>query len=497
MIKRAGGVLMHISSLPGKYGIGCLGEYSRKFVDFLRDSGQSYWQVLPLGHTGFGNSPYQCFSAFAGNPYFIDLDDLCEQGLLYRHELDGADFGDSPDFIDYGKLYENRFPLLKTAFLRAGHTFDSRLDKFRRDNSYWLPEYSFFMAAKDYFGGQPVWLWEDQKLKRRDPETMNKYRRKLAEQIAFYEFIQYIFFSQWAKLKNYANQNGIKIIGDISFYVAADSSDVYSNPELFKLNSDLTPAFVAGVPPDYYSQSGQLWGNPVYDWKKHEQTGYEWWLSRIRHGFCCYDIIRIDHFRGFKKYWEIPAGSADATTGVWKNGPAMNLFSLIQQQFGQDNIIAEDLGMISPDVRAFLKKCGYPGMKVMVFAFDGTNRNNEHMPHCLPQNVVAYTSTHDSPPFCAVLNTLLPDARAQAVRYIRAANENSLGLDAINSLWASPATLAMTAMQDILSLHDDATMNRPSVPGDNWRWRVRADALNSHMSSIMRDITLTYGRLPE
>lgn len=496
MFERSSGILLHISSLPGPYGIGTMGSYAYKFIDFLKSSGQSYWQVLPLGHTGFGDSPYQCFSAFAGNPYFIDLEVLCNEGLIDKESLAGYDFGSDIDYIDFGKLYENRYSILREAFSNSEIIEQARFEHFKSENRHWLRDYALFMSIKNHFGGIPLSEWPDNDLKLRKQDALKKYTDLLHDDIHFYEFMQYLFFKQWYKLKRYANKNGIKIIGDVSIYPSADSADVWSCPEMFKLNPDLTPSFVAGVPPDYYSLTGQLWGNPVYDWNEHEKNNFSWWLARLKHSFKMYDIIRIDHFRGFCKYWEIPAGSKDARSGKWQSGPEMKLFSIVNSTFGSDRIIAEDLGMINPPVKKFLKKCGYPGIKTMVFGFDGKNFNNEHMPHCIELNRVAYTSTHDSPPFKAVLNTLLPGARAQAVRYLDIRDEFSTAYPVIRSLWASRAMLAMTTMQDLLSLGEDATMNRPSVAFGNWRWRVREEALNENVRRMLYNLTEDFGRLP-
>lgn len=498
MLKRSSGILLHISSLPTKYGIGTLGQEAYDFVDFLKEAGQTYWQVLPLGHTGFGDSPYQCFSTCAGNPYFIDLDELCRQGLITAGEINSADFGDSPDFVDYGKIYESRYKILRRAFENRGKISKEKYAAFCENNKYWLDDYALFMSVKSHFNNAPLSKWEDDGIKRRLPDAIKKYSDMLSGDIEFYKFMQYLFFEQWEKLHDYARKNKIQIIGDIPIYVSPDSVEVWANPKLFKLDKDGEPSFVAGVPPDDYSATGQLWGNPVYDWEEHEKDGYKWWLGRIEYNLHLFDILRIDHFRGFCKYWEVPGNSKNAMNGVWRDGPKMKLFSKVNKLFDPNRIIVEDLGVVTPDLREFLEESGYPGMKNFIFAFDGKNHNNEHMPHCLKDNCVAYTSTHDSPPFRGVVEkTFSKEEREQAVRYINMRDPYFMGTEAIRTLWASRANLAMAQMQDVLSLGDDSTMNRPSVPFGNWRWRVRKEALNKNVCKMLREITEDFGRLPE
>ncbi len=493
MFTRSSGVLLHISSLPSRYGIGGLGRSAFAFVDFLKRAEQSWWQVLPLGHTGYGDSPYQCFSAAAGNPYLIDLDLLAEDGLLTQEELNGA-LAEDPDHCDFGALYEKRWPLLRQAFGRVGPALDERIDAFCEENREWLPDYAFFMALKDHFGGLVLSKWPDTAIRARNEKAMRRYAALLADDIRFYEFLQYHFFTQWKALKAYANENGVRILGDLPIYVSADSADCWAHRELFCLMRDLSPKLVAGVPPDYYSATGQLWGNPLYNWKVHEETGFSWWIWRVRHSFTLFDALRIDHFRGFEAYWEIPRRAETAVSGRWRPGPRMRLFDAIRRALGELDIVAEDLGMIDDAVRAFVRQSGFPGMRVLIFGFGGDD--NMHLPHNYPQNVVAYTSTHDSAPFCAEIYENADEAvRERALHYLPLLPTGA-GWSAIRAVWASPAVLAIAPMQDVLSLGSDATMNRPATLGGNWTWRVRAQALNADVEALLADVTRTYHRAP-
>lgn len=494
MFDRASGILMHISCLPSPYGIGTMGREAFRFVDFLAEAGQSFWQVLPLGYTGYGDSPYQCFSAAAGNPYFIDLDLLCAQGLLSRDDLKTANASKAPDAVDFEALAKSRFPTLRKAFDNADEVTLGKAWAFRRENGAWLEDFALFMALKKHFGGLPVWLWPDETIKRRDGNALLTYGFHLKKETDFQIFLQYLFFEQWKKLKSYANSRGVHIIGDIPIYVSPDSVEVWANPELFKLQPDLSPKFVAGVPPDYYSETGQRWGNPVYDWEKHAETGYAWWLWRIRQNRLLFDVLRIDHFRGFETYWEIPAGEESAVDGKWENGPGMALFNTITDRLGELPIIAEDLGDIDDRVRCFLKASGYPGMRVLIFGFDAET-DNEHLPHNYPVNLVAYTSTHDSESVCEqIMDKCSEKDRYFAYQYLRTVPNEPLGWSAIKSVFASPACLAMTTMQDLLSLGKDARMNIPATLGLNWKWRIRKEAINADVAKVLCDITKTYKR---
>lgn len=498
MFDRSSGVLMHVTSLPSPHGIGSLGQAAFDFVDFLADAGQTYWQVLPLGHIGFGESPYQCFSAAAGNPYLIDLDLLCEEGLLTADEIRAADAkmnpNATPDRVDFESLRETRWPLLRLAFSRRGIIAQKQWDIFAGASAEWLPDYALFMALKDHFEGRALWDWDDPNILARKPDAMETYRALLAEDVAFYSFLQYLFYRQWEALRQYANKQGVRIIGDIPIYVSPDSSDVWAHPELFKLKPDRSPRMVAGVPPDYYSATGQLWGNPVYDWKYHEKTGYAWWIWRVKSNMALFDVVRLDHFRGFESFWEVKAGEETAINGKWRKGPGMKLFHAVRAALGEVPFIAEDLGVQTDAVRALVSESGYPGMRVLIFGFDA-HGDNDHLPHNYAVNSIVYTSTHDSQSVCEqVMDICNEEERQFAYRYLRSSMAEALGWSAIKSVFASSARIAMTTMQDILSLGADARMNVPATVGGNWRWRVRRDAINHEVAAILRDITRTYKR---
>lgn len=499
METRSSGILMHISSLPSPYGIGSLGKEAREFADFLKASGQKYWQVLPLGHTGFGDSPYQCFSAAAGNPLLIDLPTLEAEGLLTKEELAQAVYIGSPDYVDYDFVTEKRNWLFHRAYDRVDdQVLEQELTAFAQENQSWLPDYALFMAIKERFEGRPLWLWEDEDIRQHKPEAVMTYRNVLNREMGYYIFVQYLFFKQWERLKTYVNSLGISIIGDLPIYVSADSSDVWSHPKLFQLDDRLFQKMQAGVPPDYYSATGQLWGNPVYDWDYHEKTGYAWWIWRMEQTRRLFDVIRIDHFRGFSAYWAVPAGEETAIGGQWYPGPGKKLFDAMENALGKVPIIAEDLGEMDDGVRQLLADCGYPGMKVMIFGFDAHN-DSEHLPHSYPENCVGYTSTHDAQTICEQIMDIATAEEQQFVyAYLRSTPQEPLGWSAIQSLFASHAKLAMVAMQDVLSLGKDARMNIPSTVGGNWRWRVRREALNGDVAQALKRMTLTYKRnLPQ
>lgn len=496
MFERTSGVLMHITSLPSPYGIGSMGADARAFVDFLHDAGQRYWQVLPLGHTGFGASPYQCFSAAAGNPLLIDLDALVADGLLTQDEARMADPHGSIDLVDFEKVTELRYPVLRRAFSRVTPELQEKIDEFAAREASWLPDYVLFMSLKEVkYEGAALWEWPDKDVLHRKPKALAAVREELAEEIAFRTFLQYEFAAQWHALRAYAHEKGVQIIGDIPIYVSPDSSDVWENPQYFKLNSDFSPKKIAGVPPDYFSVTGQLWGNPVYDWPAIEKDGFKWWIWRMKQNMELFDVVRIDHFRGFESYWEVNADEETAVNGAWRRGPGMKLFHAIHAALGDVQIIAEDLGIITDRVRRLLDASGYPGMRVMIFGFNSWE-DNCHLPHNYEKNSIVYTSTHDSQTICEQIMDICKPEDAQFARdYIRWNGNEPLAWAAIKTLFSSPANIAMTAMQDVLNLGADARMNTPAtMGGTNWCWRMRREGLNRDVSSFLRGVTVTNKR---
>lgn len=491
---RASGILMPVFSLPSRYGIGSFSKSAYQFVDMLKKAGQKYWQILPLCPTSYGDSPYQSFSTYAGNPYFIDLDQLIEEKLLTRKECQACDFGDDPQDIDYGKLYENRFKLLRKAYERANVGEDQEFEAYRRENAWWLDDYALFMAVKDRFDGVAWNEWAED-IRLRWSNAMDYYRRELYYEIEFYSYLQFVFMKQWKKLKNYANINGIEIIGDIPIYVALDSADVWQNASMFQLDEELNPKKVAGVPPDAFSESGQRWGNPLYDWKKIEADDFSWWRKRMEHSSKLYDVIRIDHFIGMVKYYAIPAEDNDARNGKWQKGPGLKLIKAINESIGNKKIIAEDLGVKIPEVVEVLEKSGYPGMKVLEFAFDG-DRKNEHLPYNWIPNMVGYGGTHDN-------NTLMgyfSELEYWELGYIREYVESRHGsiedlVDKIFKLaYESVANLVVFQMQDVLKIGNIGRMNLPSSMGTNWRWRMLKGQFGPQEIERLRYLCDIYGR---
>jgi len=495
MITRSSGIVLHISSLPNPYGIGTFGDSAYSFIDFLKQSGQTYWQILPLVPTGYGDSPYQSCSASAINPYFIDLDYLRRDGLLEFDQYAYVNFGQDLDYVDYGALYAARYHVLRRAFDQRHEKLSEELDAFRKENADWLPDYALFMAVKSHFNMVSLSNWPDADIRMHKPAAIERYSEILAEDIDFQVFMQYLGFKQWNELRAYAAENGIRIIGDMPIYCAEDSAEVWAQPKLFRLEKDGTPAVVAGVPPDLYSVTGQLWGNPIYDWKYHEKTGFEWWINRIKHASKFYDVLRIDHFRGLESYWEVPHGEKVATNGKWVKGPAMKIINTVTAAVPDLDIIAEDLGELSEDVHVFLEDAGFPGMRLLVDAFD-PNSESAFLPHNIIKNCVAYTSTHDSPTFMDFLfNKASSATRNYVMDYLRLRPDEGYNWGAVKAIWSSPAVLAMATMQDILGLGADARMNTPSTLGDkNWQWRVRMDAFNEDVANILHHVTKTYWR---
>lgn len=491
---RASGILLPISSLPSTYGIGCFSNSAYEWVDLLEKGGQKFWQILPIGPTSFGDSPYQSVSTYAGNPYFISLNELVRKGLLTETECSEIDFGTDPCSVDYEKLYLGRQILLFKAFERSGCDWDSEFKAFTAKHQHWLHDYALFMAIKENHGGRPWHTWEED-IRKRNPEAMLYYEKKLARQIHFYEYVQYLFFQQWTALKHYANEKGIRIIGDIPIYVAFDSSDAWVNPKYFQFNEQLEPIAVAGCPPDAFSESGQLWGNPLYDWDYHRQEGFRWWLSRIGHCRLLYDVVRIDHFRGFAEYYSIPYGHEDAKSGTWEKGPGMELFSVVNALYPEMEIIAEDLGFMTDSVRELLRASGFPGMKVLQFAFS-SDGYNEHLPHFHTQNHVVYTGTHDTETLMEFVEALSENECAFLQEYMDRVHisEKELCEDLIRLAMQSVADYCIIPMQDYLELGRGTRINRPSTVGGNWTWRLKKGEVTELLMGKILHMVRLYGR---
>ena len=504
--RRRAGILMPLFSLPGKYGIGSFSKEAREFVRFLKEAGQSYWQILPMGPTGYGDSPYQSFSTFAGNPYFIDFSTLVEEGLLLEEELSDLSFSDSEERVDYGKLYKLRFPILDKAVKRflarlEAETESERKDKaeakmegdtelkpfaktdagcfsfkaekeayltFLSENAHWLPSYAAFMEKKMPYSAD------------------------------FHKVCQYFFIKQWKSLKDYANSEGIQIIGDIPIYVSLDSSDILDHPSLFQLTENGEPSAVAGCPPDAFAENGQLWGNPLYAWEKHEEEGYSWWISRMKHCFSLYDIVRVDHFRGFDEYFSIPYGDENAKRGHWEKGPGMKLFHAMEQALGKKEVIAEDLGYVTESVKKLVKDSGFPGMKLLEFAFD-SRESGDYRPNTWTKNTVCYTGTHDNQVLKDWFLEILPEDREMAADYSGKSVEELLKMDYVDFFIKmtldSVSNTAIIPMQDYLHKGKEARINTPSKLGNNWSYRFTKKDFSKDMAEKIRKMTEESGRL--
>jgi len=494
---RSAGILLHPTSLPGRFGIGGLGGAAERFAEFLAASGQSLWQILPLGPTGYGDSPYACFSAFAGNPLMLDLEGLAAEGDVEQAELDAA-----PNFpdghVDFGRVIGWKTQVLARAAGRfrrkaSGERRDD-FDRFCAENAHWLDDYALFRALKDAHGGA-VWNTWDRALAARDPEALASARERLADAAFAHRYLQWQFFRQWGELKSHANSLGIRIVGDIPIFVAFDSADVWAHPEMFHIGDDLRPTVVAGVPPDYFSKTGQLWGNPLYRWDAMATDGYAWWVARFRQTLRTVDIVRLDHFRGFAACWQVPAGEATAVNGRWVEGPGAGFFEALGAALGDLPVIAEDLGLITPDVEALRKRFEFPGMKVLQFAFT-TDGTHPYLPHNYERNCVVYTGTHDNDTTLGWYRSRKANEKAALHRYLGPMSE-PVNWALVRLAYASVADVAVVPLQDLLGLGSEARMNTPGKLGGNWAWRFRDDALTAELSGRLRDLALTYGRKEE
>ena len=492
---RASGILMGISSVPSKYGIGCFSKEAYDFVDQLKKAGQQYWQILPLGPTGYGDSPYQSVSTFAGNPYFIDLETLIDKKLLTKEECENCDWGGSESYVDYEKMYLSRYKLLRKAYERADLKNDPDYAVFLKKEKDWLLDYSLFMAIKNAQNGK-CWIDWPEELKDRHSKAVKEAEKELAEEVGFYSFQQYCFTTQWNKLKEYANEKGIQIIGDVPIYVALDSSDAWANPEMLQFDEDYNPKAVAGCPPDAFSAIGQLWGNPLYDWKKLKKDNYGWWVQRMSHSLKLYDVVRIDHFRGFDEYYAIPYGDETAENGEWEKGPGMELFRALHKEIKELRVIAEDLGFLTESVLEMLKESGFPGMKVLQFAFDGSE-DSSYLPYKYDSNCVVYTGTHDNETTKGWLENLQGHDLKFVREYINCYEQlvNDCVWALIRMALSSVAELAIIPIQDYLCLGNEARMNAPSTLGDNWKWRLTKNQISETTLYHMREVTRIYGRL--
>ncbi|PIE98981.1 MAG: 4-alpha-glucanotransferase [Treponema sp.] len=493
--ERGAGILMHITCLPSKYGIGTFGNAAIKFIDFLSQAGFKYWQVLPLGPTGYGDSPYQCFSSFAGNPYLIDLTILKNEGFLTAEDLADADFGNSPDKVDFGKLYQNRFSVLRKAFIKSERSeinefFNTKAKHFKSG----IEDYALFAAMKTH--NRAPWYEQEKAVKFRDTVETEKFKIKHFSEIEFHKFVQWLFLKQWFALKEYANSKGVRIIGDLPIYSAHDSADCWVQPECFLFDENRMPTFVGGCPPDYFSADGQLWGNPLYNWRYMEETNQEWWLKRISCNLQLFDYLRLDHFRGFESFWAIPSGDLTAKNGSWKKGPGISFFKSLEKKLGHLPVIAEDLGLLDDAVLKLRDNTGYPGMKVLQFAFN-PNAESEYLPHNFTTtNCVAYTGTHDNSTMQGWLNYADKQEIEFALKYLNIKNKDEFSFACIQSIVASIAKIAIAPVQDFLNLDDKARMNHPSKTG-GWVWRMTEAQFADlqKQTFIIRDMLKTYGRI--
>lgn len=495
MTTRESGVLMHISSLPNKYGIGSFGQSAYDFVDFLVRTKQSYWQILPLGTTSYGDSPYQSFSAFAGNTHFLDFDLLIEEGLLTPSDVAG-NWGEDETTVDYALLYHQRRPILEKVVANfLGRSLPADYQTFVAENAEWLEPFAEYMAIKESFDMRSWTQWGDESIKRRQPEALQAYRNRLADKLEYHRVTQYLFHQQWHALKNYANEHHIRIIGDMPIYVSGDSVEMWSHPEYFKTDAVGNSVYVAGCPADDFSPLGQLWGNPIYNWDAMKKDHFSWWVKRIKASFELFDVVRIDHFRGFSAYWQIPADAPDATTGEWVKGPGYELFEEVKKQLGDLPIIAEDLGFMDDDVIALREATGYPGMKIVEFGFMGASPQSTDLPHYYPVNSVAYTGTHDNDTSLGWYESASKEEQAFCDRYINRREDESVSYAMVRALYSSVSKMTIATMQDLLELDATARMNIPSTLGGNWVWRMKEQDLTLDIEDFLLQITTDYDRV--
>ena len=499
-MKRHAGVLLSVTSLPSRYGIGCFSQSAYDFVDWLCKAGQKYWQILPLGpvsHAGAFDSPYQAYSAIAGNPNFISLEALIAEGTLTKEECDAVDFGRDPACVDYEKIFKFRQPLLYKAYTRSRISENPGFQRFAAENSWWLEDYALFMAVKEFFGGKAWYEWPED-IRMHWDNALNYYREKLYFQVEFQKYLQYQFHIQWHKLKDYANAHHIEIVGDMPIYVSLDCSDVWAHPELFQLDENNRQTRIAGCPPDYFAPDGQLWGNPLYRWDYHKQTGYQWWVTRMWHSFTLYDVVRIDHFRGFDEYFSIPAGDTTARNGRWEKGPGMDLFGAIRANLGDRKIIAEDLGFMTETVRKMVRDSGFPNMKVLEFAFDPNDAggDNDYLPHNYPRNCVVYTGTHDNSTIAGWFKALSREEKQTVRDYIcdQKIPAKEIHHSLISLAMGSVADTCIIPIQDHLGLDDSARMNVPGTVGTNWSWRLKPGQVTDALAKEVLAVTKRYRR---
>ena len=492
-MKRSCGVLLPVTALPSPHGVGTLGKAAFDFVDFLAQAGQSWWQVLPLGPTGHGDSPYTTYSAYAGNHYLIDLDLLEADGLLTREEIEAVDWGRDPTQVDYAAMYDQRLLLLEKAKARGWDRDKAAVEAFVGENRQWLPDYALYMACKRHFNMVSWQEWPED-IRLRHPQALERMHQELREDVELFLYVQFLFFRQWNALRAHCREKNVGIIGDMPFYLALDSADVWADPASFQLDSDGVPSAVAGVPPDYFCADGQLWGNPLYNWEAMQRDGFGWWIRRVEGAGRLYDILRIDHFRAFASYWAVPRGETTARNGRWVQGPGMALVGVLTSWFPNIRFIAEDLGQLTPDVVQLLQDSGLPGMKILEFAFDTTHLSS-YLPHGYPRNCVCYPGTHDNAPVMGWRQEAKPEEVAFAKRYLGLNEEEGFHWGFLRGGLSSPADLFVAQMQDYLGLGSEARTNTPGLPLGNWRWRLTADALTPELAERMHESARIYGRL--